>query len=154
MLQCVFSDDTFGPGIQEQIRSQTLEFSTYVLYESFGSDMQRGGWYVDVMQDQVAWGTHQPTAPIFFLLHRFLKILRDRSANLLHRERKISALSYENSRTKANTLQYIRDDGNMVVYSAVVCGRGQGDSGMVIVLLHKGRPSVAWLFVLLCIGCG
>ena len=41
----------------------------------------------------------------------------------------------------------------MVVYSAVVCGQGQGDSGMVVVLVHKVRSSVAWLFVLLCFGC-
>ena len=41
----------------------------------------------------------------------------------------------------------------MVVYSAVVCGQGQGDSGMVVVLLHKVRSSVGWLFVLLCFGC-
>ena len=59
MVQCVFSDDMFVAGIQEQpqldqISNTLFEFSMFCMNVLDPICRGMGGGYVDVMQDQVA----------------------------------------------------------------------------------------------------
>lgn len=118
----------------------------YVLFEYFESDICRGmGGLVICRCDaggaghQVAWGTDQPT----------------------YCTGKNYCTELGKFRNKGQHTSIIRDDGNMVVNSTAVCGQGQGDLSMVVVLWHKVQLSSCrfvmhcrdWLFVLLCNSC-